>query len=124
MCFSGKCHHRFSSPLEQGPRAFGPVDQDKWRQEVRKRFDRDESGTSSAEYALILAVISVALGGAVLSLGANLNGAMGSAKNNMEVTTVVLASSGGGGTGTGTGTGTGGTTCPPGQSPNGSGKCK
>lgn len=73
---------------------------------MRKRFDRDESGTSSAEYALILAVISVALGGAVLSLGANLNGAMGSAKANMEVTTVSVAS-GGGGTGTGTGTGNG-----------------
>jgi len=76
---------------------------------VRKRFDRDESGTSSAEYALILAVISVALGGAVLSLGANLNGAMGSAKNNMEVTTVSVASSSSGGSTSG-GTTSGGST--------------
>lgn len=69
---------------------------------MRKRLYHDESGTSSAEYALILAVISVALGGAVLSLGANLNGAMGNAKTNMEVTCVdTSTSSCSGGTTTG-----------------------
>ena len=36
-----------------------------------KSFLRDEGGASAAEYALILAIIGVAIGAAALTLGAN-----------------------------------------------------
>lgn len=55
---------------------------------VRKRFFHDISGTSSSEYALILALVGVGMGGAFLALGGNLNGAMVNAKANMAATVV------------------------------------
>lgn len=44
-----------------------------------KNFLHDESGASAAEYALILAIIGVAIGGAALGLGANVKGAISNA---------------------------------------------
>lgn len=55
---------------------------------MRKRFFHDISGTSSSEYALILALVGVGMGGAFLALGGNLNGAMVNAKANMAATVV------------------------------------
>ena len=42
-------------------------------------FLRDESGASAAEYALILAIVGVAIGAAALTLGANVKQAIGDA---------------------------------------------
>lgn len=61
---------------------------------MRKRFLHDVSGTSSSEYALILALVGVGLGGAFLALGGNLNGAMVNAKTNMAVTKVGIVGGG------------------------------
>ncbi|MEY4951859.1 MAG: hypothetical protein RL299_283 [Pseudomonadota bacterium] len=44
-----------------------------------KTFVRDESGASAAEYALILAIVGVAIGGAALTLGGNVRAAIGNA---------------------------------------------
>lgn len=44
-----------------------------------KSFVRDESGASAAEYALILAIVGVAIGAAALTLGANVRQAIGNA---------------------------------------------
>jgi pilus assembly protein Flp/PilA len=44
-----------------------------------KNFMRDESGASAAEYALILAIVGVAIGAAALTLGANVSEAIGNA---------------------------------------------
>ncbi len=44
-----------------------------------KTFVRDESGASAAEYALILAIVGVAIGGAALTLGGNVRSAIGEA---------------------------------------------
>jgi pilus assembly protein Flp/PilA len=44
-----------------------------------KNFVRDESGASAAEYALILAIVGVAIGGAALTLGGNVRAAIGDA---------------------------------------------
>lgn len=44
-----------------------------------KTFLKDESGASAAEYALILAVVGVAIGGAALLLADTIEGAMGDA---------------------------------------------
>ena len=63
---------------------------------MRKQLLHDSSGTSSSEYALILALVGVGIGGAFLALGGNLNAAMGNAKANMEETSVGIASGGGG----------------------------
>ena len=41
-----------------------------------KSFLRDETGASAAEYALILAIVGVALGGAALALSLQIQGAM------------------------------------------------
>jgi len=41
-----------------------------------KTFLKDESGASAAEYALILAVVGVAIGGAALLLADEINNAM------------------------------------------------
>lgn len=47
-----------------------------------KTFVRDESGASAAEYALILAIVGVAIGAAALGLGANVREAIaGAAKD-------------------------------------------
>ena len=44
-----------------------------------KTFVADESGASAAEYALILAIVGVAIGAAALGLGANIKGAIAGA---------------------------------------------
>ena len=44
-----------------------------------KTFVRDESGASAAEYALILAIVGVAIGAAALGLGANVRDAIAGA---------------------------------------------
>ena len=44
-----------------------------------KTFLADESGASAAEYALILAIVGVAIGAAALGLGANIKDAIGDA---------------------------------------------
>ena len=44
-----------------------------------KTFVRDESGASAAEYALILAIVGVAIGAAALGLGANVRQAIAGA---------------------------------------------
>ena len=46
-----------------------------------KNFINDESGASAAEYALIIAVVGVGIGAAALSLGANVEAAIGNASN-------------------------------------------
>lgn len=47
-----------------------------------KTFVRDESGASAAEYALILAIVGVAIGAAALTLGGNVRAAIaGAAKD-------------------------------------------
>jgi pilus assembly protein Flp/PilA len=42
-------------------------------------FVRDESGASAAEYALILAIVGVAIGAAALTLGGNVRAAIAGA---------------------------------------------
>lgn len=42
-------------------------------------FFADESGASAAEYALILAIVGVAIGAAALALGANVRAAIAGA---------------------------------------------
>lgn len=44
-----------------------------------KTFLKDESGASAAEYALILAIVGVAVGAAALGLGANVKEAIADA---------------------------------------------
>lgn len=44
-----------------------------------KSFVRDESGASAAEYALILAIVGVAIGAAALTLGGNVRAAIAGA---------------------------------------------
>lgn len=44
-----------------------------------KTFARDESGASAAEYALILAIVGVAIGAAALTLGGNVRAAIAGA---------------------------------------------
>ena len=48
-----------------------------------KNFIADESGASAAEYALIIAVVGVAIGAAALALGANIEDAVGDAANDV-----------------------------------------
>jgi len=50
---------------------------------VLKTFLRDESGASAAEYALIICLTGVGLGAAALTLGANVEAAIGGAANNV-----------------------------------------
>lgn len=49
-----------------------------------KNFLRDESGASAAEYALIIAIVGVGVGAAALSLGANVEDAIGKASNEVN----------------------------------------
>lgn len=49
-----------------------------------KSFLNDESGASAAEYALILAIVGVGVGAAALSLGANVEAAIGAASNEVD----------------------------------------
>jgi len=44
-----------------------------------KTFLRDETGASAAEYALILAIVGVAIGAAALTLGGNVRAAIAGA---------------------------------------------
>ena len=46
-----------------------------------KTFLSDQSGAAAAEYALILAVIGVALGAAALALGVQIKGSINQASN-------------------------------------------
>jgi pilus assembly protein Flp/PilA len=46
-------------------------------------FLRDESGASAAEYALIIAIVGVGIGAAALSLGANVQDAIGDASTDV-----------------------------------------
>lgn len=46
-------------------------------------FLRDESGASAAEYALIIAIVGVGIGAAALSLGANVQAAIGDASTDV-----------------------------------------
>lgn len=48
-----------------------------------KNFLTDEAGASAAEYALILAVIGVAIGAAALALGQNVGLAISNASENV-----------------------------------------
>ena len=50
-----------------------------------KTFLADESGASAAEYALILAIVGVAIGAAALSLGANVRDAIAGASNDVNL---------------------------------------
>ena len=62
-----------------------------------KTFLADESGASAAEYALILAIVGVAIGAAALGLGNNIRGAIAGAAtdvyncNNSTASTVSSA---------------------------------
>ena len=49
-----------------------------------KTFLNDESGASAAEYALILAVVGVAIGAAALALGTNVGAAITGASNEVR----------------------------------------
>ncbi len=49
-----------------------------------KTFLRDETGASAAEYALILAVVGVAIGAGALALGTNIGASITNASNNVE----------------------------------------
>lgn len=49
-----------------------------------KTFLADESGASAAEYALILAVVGVAVGAAALALGTNVGAAVTKASNTVQ----------------------------------------
>ena len=49
-----------------------------------KTFLADESGASAAEYALILAIVGVAIGAAALALGANVRAAIGGASDEVN----------------------------------------
>lgn len=49
-----------------------------------KTFLADESGASAAEYALILAIVGVAIGAAALALGANVRAAIGGASDDVN----------------------------------------
>ena len=49
-----------------------------------KWFVRDESGASAAEYALILAVVGVAIGAGALALGTNVGASITNASNNVK----------------------------------------
>ena len=49
-----------------------------------KNFIADESGASAAEYALIIAIVAVGIGAAALSLGANVEAAVGGASNEVD----------------------------------------
>jgi pilus assembly protein Flp/PilA len=49
-----------------------------------KTFLADESGASAAEYALILAVVGVAIGGAALLLADTIQGAIGGAADRVQ----------------------------------------
>lgn len=48
-----------------------------------KTFLRDEAGASAAEYALILAIVGVAIGAAALTLGNNVKLAIGNASKDV-----------------------------------------
>lgn len=49
-----------------------------------KTFLKDESGASAAEYALILAVVGVAIGAAAFTLGDEVRGAITGAAQNVR----------------------------------------
>lgn len=49
-----------------------------------KTFVRDESGASAAEYALILAIVGVAIGAAALTLGGNVRAAIAGAAEDVH----------------------------------------
>jgi pilus assembly protein Flp/PilA len=49
-----------------------------------KTFVRDESGASAAEYALILAIVGVAIGAAALTLGGNVRAAIAGAATDVH----------------------------------------
>ena len=49
-----------------------------------KSFVRDESGASAAEYALILAIVGVAIGAAALTLGGNVRAAIAGAAQDVH----------------------------------------
>jgi pilus assembly protein Flp/PilA len=48
-----------------------------------KTFLVDETGASAAEYALIIAIVGVGIGAAALSLGANVQAAIGDASTDV-----------------------------------------
>ena len=49
-----------------------------------KNFARDESGASAAEYALILAIVGAAIGGAALALGKQVDSAIDNATDEVS----------------------------------------
>lgn len=57
-----------------------------------KTFLADESGASAAEYALILAVVGVAIGGASLLLADTIKTAIGGAADRVEACSEAAAS--------------------------------
>lgn len=63
-----------------------------------RRFLTDESGASAAEYALIIALVGVGLGGAAFALGNNITAAIGNTANEVSFTNAG-GSSGSGGSG-------------------------
>ena len=49
-----------------------------------RTFVSDQSGASAAEYALILAVVGVAIGAGALALGTNVGASITNASNNVK----------------------------------------
>ncbi|WP_066557798.1 Flp family type IVb pilin [Croceicoccus bisphenolivorans] len=68
-----------------------------------KRFWKDESGGSAAEYALIIAVVGPGIGAAALVLGANVKQSGGSLDTELDSTNAVAAVSSNGNNGGGQG---------------------
>lgn len=66
-----------------------------------RAFLRDESGTSSAEYALILGVVGVGVGAATLVLGANVGSSMNGKVGDFDVAYAGSTKGGGGSAGGG-----------------------
>ena len=56
-----------------------------------KKFVRDESGASAAEYALILAIVGTGIAVAAFNLGGAISGAMSEATTCIEGTTAPTA---------------------------------
>lgn len=82
-----------------------------------KSFLRDESGASAAEYALILAIVGVAIGAAALGLGNEVQEAIEGAADNVHdcnngggTNCTAYTASGGGSSTSSTSSSSGGTT--------------
>jgi pilus assembly protein Flp/PilA len=86
------------------------------------RFFRDTAGATSAEYALLLSIVGVGIGGAAVALGSNVQAAIGNTANRIHAVHNAAAVPGqtpgndpAGGNGNGNGNGP--PSSPPGQDP-------